>query len=355
MHVQNFESLKWVASFVAALLFASPILADPAAPALETPPPPSQTNVRQPLVRSVRLLTIGNSFADNATAYLPGIAKAEGRELTIFRANLDGTSMQDHLAHLKAFEANPDNPKGNPYLSRPDSSTGKRRYISLREALESDRWDYVTIQQVSSMSYRRETYEPAAGILIAYIHKYAPQAEILIHQTWAYRADGKLFADGKLTAETMYRQLKSAYDALAEDYDLRIIPCGDAFYNARKTPRWTFKFPDPEFDYANPEPGKLPDQTGSLYRGWMWIRDGSKQRLTLDTRHANPAGRYLAAAVFYEILYKQPPSGAFCPSILQPEDTETLRKVAHIAVLSSKRNVPPQLTGTSEKPQKPPE
>ncbi|HEY5892443.1 MAG TPA: DUF4886 domain-containing protein [Chthoniobacterales bacterium] len=340
---------------MAALLFASPILADLAASAAETPSPPPAPNARQTIVRSAKLLTIGNSFADNATAYLPGIAKAEGKELTIFRANLDGTSMQDHVAHLKAFEANPNDPKGSPYLSLPDPVTGKRRYISLHDVLESDRWTYVTIQQVSSMSYRRETYEPAAGVLIAYIHKHAPQAEILVHQTWAYRGDGNVFADGKLTPEAMYQQLRSAYNELAEDYDLRIIPCGDAFYSARKTLRWTFKFPDPNFDYQHPEPGQLPDQTGSLYNGWMWTRDGGKPRLRLDARHANPAGRYLGAAVFYEILYKQPPSRAFCPSILQPEDTETLRAVAHASVLASKRKAPSQLTGTAEKPRKSPE
>ncbi|MCA9123794.1 MAG: hypothetical protein H6822_00480 [Planctomycetaceae bacterium] len=40
--------------------------------------------------KTVRLLTIGNSFADNALTYLPQIVHSAGHKLVVGRANLGG-------------------------------------------------------------------------------------------------------------------------------------------------------------------------------------------------------------------------------------------------------------------------
>ncbi|HVJ45419.1 MAG TPA: DUF4886 domain-containing protein, partial [Luteolibacter sp.] len=66
----------------------------------------------------IKLLTIGNSFANDATAYLPAMAKAGGKDLLLFRANLGGCSFERHARHLKAYEADPANPEGSPYLGK---------------------------------------------------------------------------------------------------------------------------------------------------------------------------------------------------------------------------------------------
>jgi hypothetical protein len=56
------------------------------------------------------------------------------------------------------------------------------------------KWDYVTIQQASIKSHDFSTYQPHAGFLRDLITKHAPQAKLLIHQTWAYRVDDPRFA-----------------------------------------------------------------------------------------------------------------------------------------------------------------
>ena len=46
--------------------------------------------------KTVRLLTIGNSFAENALTYLPQIVDSAGHNLVVGRANLGGCTLERH-------------------------------------------------------------------------------------------------------------------------------------------------------------------------------------------------------------------------------------------------------------------
>ena len=204
----------------------------------------------------------------------------------------------------------------------------------LPEALAAESWDIVTLQQWSQQSYKPETYHPHVDRLIAAIHRYAPRAEILIHETWSYREDHPAFQkqDG-FTPDKMYAGLRAAYRQLAGETGCRIIPSGDAFQLARQTPRWTFAV-DKNFDFKNPPAGQLPDQRTSLNAGWQWTKDkAGKPALTLDAIHLNTAGRYLGAAVWYQVLFNADtvPAG-FTPPDLSAEDAAGLREHAAAAV-----------------------
>ncbi len=280
---------------------------------------------------AVKILTIGNSFTVNACQFLPPFVEAAGKELLLFPANLGGASFERHVGFLDAHEADPDSDAARPYKDLVDPRTGGVRDFSLREALEAADWDYVTIQQVSSQSFRPETFQPA-HTLIGYIRKHAPEAEILIHQTWTYHHDFEGYGKGGFTLEKMQAGLTAAYQQLADEYDLRIIPVGNAFHAARQTSFGTYR-KDPEFDFGNPPDGELPDQTGSLNVGYYWRSSSGGRSLNLDYRHANEVGRYLGAAVWYEILFGEPaPSDAPVPTQLNPESAAALRQIAHEAV-----------------------
>jgi hypothetical protein len=91
---------------------------------------------------SAKVLTIGNSFADNACYYLPEIAQAGGKDLFVVKANLGGHSLAQHVRYFQTYEANPNNPDGSPY-DTPDylsSSNGKK--INLKDLLQSKEWTY---------------------------------------------------------------------------------------------------------------------------------------------------------------------------------------------------------------------
>lgn len=283
----------------------------------------------------LRVLTVGNSFAYDATHFLPAIAEAAGRPIVLFHANSSGASFEKQLELVARSDAAPDDPKSRPYTGRAHPRTGERRDFTLREALAAEAWDVVTIQQASPLSFKPETYEPHATRLIALIREHAPGAEIVVHQTWAYRDDFRGFADGTLDATLMHERLAAAYDALAARHRLRLIPVGAAFHAARQTPRWDFTaYPDPDFDYQNPPPGAVPAQPNSLHQGWRWTRDAEgKAHLWHDYLHANDAGRYLAACVWFETLFGlDAETLSYAPPGLSPEDAADLRRHAHAAV-----------------------
>ncbi len=271
---------------------------------------------------SLKLLTIGNSFSNDALGYLSQISEAGGKQLKVDRASLGGCSLERHARHLREAEAG--DPKGKPYSGR-----------SLPEILASQPWDIVTIQQWSQLSFKPETFQPHADELIAAIRKYSPTAEIVVHQTWAYREDHPWFQkDDGFTPLKMYEGLRDTYRGFADANGFRILPVGDAMNLARKTSRWSFT-PDASFDFKNPPAGKLPDQRTSLNSGWHWSKpkDGSDPKFKLDAIHCNAAGKYLAGCVWYLQLFAadEIPT-SFTPKELTPADTADLRPHALAAV-----------------------
>lgn len=294
---------------------------------------------------SIKLLTVGNSFADNATRFLPQIAKSQGVELVLFKANLPAAELARHARHLEAALADPKSKDGQPYV------TPSGQPISLIGALELEKWNFVTIQQWSVLSFDPSTYEPHAGRLVAAIRSHAPSAEILVHQTWAYRADDPWFAPGGAVSpdapnrptsqDEMYRRLTAAYEQLAARYQLRLLPVGDAFEQARASELWRFKFPDSAFDYAHPLDGKTPDQAGSLNVGWTWRtnRTTGQREVGLDAHHANVAGCYLAGCIWFEtIAGRALRHDAWKPDALTEEGASSLRAIAHKAILRRERD-----------------
>lgn len=284
---------------------------------------------------SVRLLTIGNSFAENAVKYLPQFARAAGRELHIFEANLSSHSLEQHWRYVQRYEADPLDLAGRPYKG----AAGQPEARSLAEVLASEPWDYITLQQVSHLSYKEESFQPWLGELVAYLRRCAPRAEILLHETWAYREDHPLYREG-FSIHDMAARIAANYRKLADAYQLRVLPVGSAFQAVRVAEGWRFTFPDPAFDYAQPAPGALPRQPGSLNRGWTWRKNRTTgaDELRLDAIHANAAGCYLAGAVWFEMLFGEDGTGnPFRPPELSAADAAFLRQTAHQAVASPTR------------------
>ncbi len=274
--------------------------------------------------KTVRILTIGNSFSRNATNHLDDLAEAGGHALIHTALVIGGASFQVHADKAK--------------------TEGKARlYTNGRDLianLAAEKWDYVTIQQASIKSHDFATYQPYAGILRDYIAKHAPQAKLLIHQTWAYRVDDPRFSVKEpkpgepKTQEEMYRGLTAAYDKIAAEFGARVIPVGDAFFAADSDPERGYRI-DTAFDFENARQPALPDQTHSLHVGWRWA--ASKVRRTLglamDGHHANLAGEYLGACVWYEVLFGESVVGnTYLPKGLQHDDTRFLQETAHRVV-----------------------
>lgn len=283
--------------------------------------------------KTVRLLTVGNSFSQNATRYLGDLAKANGDTLILQPANVGGASMELHWTKATAFEKDPTDKFGV-------YNHGK----SLRTLLQGDRWDFVTIQQASIKSHDIATYRPFAKSLAGYIRQHAPGAKLMVHQTWAYRVDDPRFT--KLptkpgepeTQEAMYKGLRHAYSTIAKELNAGLIPVGDAFHLVDTDPNWGYRAPETPWNPAMAKGNELPKQPHSLHVGWARRkgRDG-KVALRMDGHHANMAGEYLGACVWYEVLFgRNVEPNSFVPEGLDPEFAKFLRATAHQVVSGKK-------------------
>lgn len=271
--------------------------------------------------RTIKVFLIGNSFSQDASTFLPQLAREADVELIIGRAELGGCSLQRHWEIVEAFEADPNDPKGRSYKGK-----------SLKELLAADTWDYITIQQYSKHSTDVDTYRPYAHKLFEYVKTLQPQAEVVVHQTWAYRADsgdwGRINENEDTKSEKeMYESSRSAYHTIANELGVRILPVGDAFWAAGQNRKFKFQR-DPSFNYKTPAKGQLPDEKNSLHVGVRWTGDDG-EKYNFDSHHASTAGRFLGSLVWYGVMFNESPVKVrFVPDGVSPEFARHLKKTA---------------------------
>lgn len=183
----------------------------------------------------MKILSIGNSFSQDAHKWLNQIADSVGVELYCANLYIGGCSLERHW---------------NNYLSREDAydyeisgkADGK---ISLSDALVKEDWDVITLQQVSGFSGIFSTFEPYLSDLIKAIREICPNAEILLHKTWAYEADSEHpdFKNYGCSTDKMYDEITKAYSEASEKTGLKVILSGDIIQFLRKNVK--------EFDVEN--------------------------------------------------------------------------------------------------------
>ena len=211
----------------------------------------------------MRILSVGNSFSVDAQYWLNDIASAGGAEMEIWNLYIGGCSLERHMQNVLSGECAYD-------LYINNALSGKS---SIDAALSAGKWDYITLQQASGYSGLWESYENTLLPLYEHVRKFQPDAEIVIQETWAYEKTSTHphFEYYNGDQEKMHAMLKSCYERAAEQIKAKMIPVGNAVMAARENPL---------FDI---EKG-----------GEALSRDGFHLSMV--------AGRYLAAAVWYEFF-----------------------------------------------------
>ena len=103
----------------------------------------------------MNVLAIGNSFSEDATRYLHGIARADGEVMNVTNLFIGGCSLERHYRNMLSGEAAYE-------LQCNGHKTGFP--VSLSEALLNRKWDVVTVQQVSNLSFVKDSYEPYISV-----------------------------------------------------------------------------------------------------------------------------------------------------------------------------------------------
>ena len=176
----------------------------------------------------MKILSIGNSFSQDAQRYLYRLAKKAGDTFKTVSLDIGGCTLRKHYLNALedkvgyAFEYNGEN-------------TGLA--VSIKQLLISEDWDVITFQQASDLSAHYETYTPYLENLVEYIKKYCPHSKIYIHQTWAYEDGSERLRDigGYDSADAMFKDIRESYAKAAQTVQADgIIPCGQAMLNATK-------------------------------------------------------------------------------------------------------------------------
>ena len=171
----------------------------------------------------MNILSLGNSFSQDAQRYLHRIAKADGYTIKTYNLCIPGCPLSLHHRNMineeKAYS-----------LEMNGESTGFK--VSLKEALLNREWDVVTVQQVSHQAPYYETYQPYLDKLVEFVKNCVPKAKIAIHQTWAYEQDSERLNKelGYKNHEDMFNDIKSSCMRAADDINADyIIPSGELF------------------------------------------------------------------------------------------------------------------------------
>jgi len=174
----------------------------------------------------MKVLAIGNSFSSDATRYLHEIAKVDNYKLKVVNLYIGGCSLRTHYINmLNDEEAYQMEFNGYP--------TGFK--VSIRKALQSDEWDFVTMQQVSHLSVDYDTFQPYLNELSQYIKKHTPKAKQILHQTWAYEQGSQRLCEelGYADQKQMFEDIESSYKKAAADLgNIMVIPSGESFQKA---------------------------------------------------------------------------------------------------------------------------
>lgn len=175
----------------------------------------------------MKLLSIGNSFSTDAHRFLHTLAVQNSIELDTANLFIGGCSLQTHWQNVC---------EDNAYYDYELGGNEAETKISIKSALESRKWDVVTLQQASADSGIYGTYQPYLSSLAALVREYQPQAKLYFHQTWSYEngSEHPGFLNYERDSRKMFDNIVSASPKAADSIGALLIPAGTVIQYLRE-------------------------------------------------------------------------------------------------------------------------
>ena len=184
----------------------------------------------------IRILAVGNSFSEDAMAYLWNILRAGGvEEVVLGNLVIGGCPVSLHADHIASGAA------AYFYCKNTDGKWVWMPEKTFDDGLLDEEWDIITLQQASHDSGLPETYARQNEI-IDYVNrrKRNPAARLYWHMTWAYQTDSDHWAFPRYGCDqvAMYDAILGAVQSeiLPNSAYAGVIPAGVAIRNLRATP-----------------------------------------------------------------------------------------------------------------------
>ncbi|WP_205601695.1 DUF4886 domain-containing protein [Sphingobacterium sp. xlx-130] len=246
---------------------------------------------------TIRILTIGNSFSEDAVEnYLYDLAKAEGKQVIIGNLYIGDASLAQHAENISKNAA--------VYSYRKTDKDGKKTTTAnqtIANTLADEKWTHISFQQVSSKSGMYDTWAASLKKVYDYVTPRAkhPDVKFILHQTWAYAQNSTHsgFANYNKNQLTMYHAIVDAVNKAKSLVPIdMIIPSGTAIQNGRTSV----------------------------------VEDN----FTRDGYHlAIPIGRYTAACTWFEAIFgKSAVGNTYKPEGLSAFEVSIAQNAAHLAI-----------------------
>lgn len=182
--------------------------------------------------RTVRVLSIGNSFSRDAFSYLPFLIEELSPDTRVEFGILyiGGCPLERHHENMKT---------GKPAYEFDyyDTAVGKwqlERDKTMNQGLDRADWDIVVFQQQSAASRYYETYQPYLDELLTYVHHRKPQACLAWLMTQAY-GEGHKPLNG-MSSDEMWARINVCSERVLNETPVSLlIPVSTAIQNARYT------------------------------------------------------------------------------------------------------------------------
>lgn len=228
-----------------------------------------------------RVLFLGNSYTagNNLSNIFKNLSEDGGHSIIVDRYTAGGQTLDGH-------------------------STNNTAQSKIRQG----NWDVIILQEQSQIPtipfYKESLMYPAARRLEDTIRKYNPCAKIMMFMTWGRRfggqqcdSDGTYCSPSFVDFTHMQDSLESSYVGIANEIGAAVAPVGIAWKNV--------------------------------------IENTSTVLHTGDNSHPNGNGSYVAACVFYAMIWKESPEGLIAQAGVSDELASDLQEVAKQTVFES--------------------
>lgn len=267
--------------------------------------------------KPVKVLLIGNSFSVCAMPHLPKVAADLGVKLDIASLYIGGCSLERHWNNVLR-----DSDKNfKPYAyKRNNCGIETNLAANVCDALRSDKWDIVTIQQVSHLSWQKESYHPYGDKLVAKIRELAPTAKIVVQETWSYTPWDRRLGKWKIDQNEMYERLHDAYADFASMYSFDVIPMGSAIQQWRR--QLPVKYTENSYGGDVVGGGSKPEDKHFKLQDGKWVPNS-------DMFHLGRKGDYFQAIVWAKKLFNVDLSKLnYCPEFVTADQKRLMCKIA---------------------------
>ena len=181
--------------------------------------------------KSLKILSIGNSFAQDVMTYAYGISEELGYDdIKVAYLYYGAGTLNQHLTYAK------EDSKSYTLYVNTNGTWEETSEYKFSTAVKSDDWDYITFQQASGSSGIANAYDDL-NELIDIVKTMSPNSKLAWHMTWAYQGDSTHWEYPNYNNDqmTMYNAILDAVQQKIETNEKIdiILPVGTAIQNAR--------------------------------------------------------------------------------------------------------------------------